>query len=98
MVLQRVIVLLSVSVLLAASVREEEEEIGELEQEQEQDMEMDEERKEQSIYVSTCNFPDHSVEPIKGKRDGTIWIIVDKSYVCVKNNESKSGSVFRWEC
>ena len=50
MVLQRVIVLLSVSALLAASVREEED-IGDLEQEQ--DMEMEEERKEQSIYVTS---------------------------------------------
>ena len=69
MVLQRVIVLLNVSALLATSVREEED-IGDLEQDQ--DMEMEEERKEQSIYVSTSNFPDHSVEPIKGKKDGTI--------------------------
>jgi hypothetical protein len=41
---------------------------------------------------------EHDVEVVPGKKEGTLWLIVDLEYICVKNDESESGQVFWWEC
>ena len=51
-----------------------------------------------SIYLADHCFIDHSVEIIPGRKEGTIWLVVDHSYICVKNDVSEAGTIFWWEC
>ena len=41
-----------------------------------------------SIYLADHYFTDHSVAIIPGRKEGTIWLVVDHSYICVKNDVS----------
>ena len=41
-----------------------------------------------SIYLADHCFTDNSVEIIPGRKEGTIWLVVDHSYICVKNDVS----------
>ena len=106
MFLLRVIIVTALCVLPTHGARCERDEVGDdsevgelLDLDEEERVERDDgEDGEDSVYVSSLELEEHCVEIIPGKKEGTIWLIVDSNYICVKNDESESGSVFWWEC
>ena len=53
---------------------------------------------EYSYLVENAEFDEMNLEIISGNKKDSVWIVINNQYICVKNDESLSGSSFYWEC
>ena len=51
-----------------------------------------------SEYINADLVDNHKAETIPGKKDGSVWLVVDDEFICIKNDISESGTVVWWEC
>ena len=53
---------------------------------------------EYSYLVENAEFDEMNLEIISGNKKDSAWLVINNQYICVKNDESLSGSSFYWEC
>ena len=44
-----------------------------------------------TYLVENAEFEEINIETIAGNKKGSLWLIVNNQYICVKNDESASG-------